>query len=233
MNLMLIDDDRDLARLLEDVLEADGIWVVPFDDPAEAISSLENGAWLAAMVSLDLPDDQGLAYLEAVSLMEGESPPVILISSKLREWDDAVEEARELADGGLFLRKPLPLLDLNDMLRDLRAGVRDAGDFGGLGTAPSISVDLDGGHQVEFSPASEASTNVEPKSGGGRSARGALAGLARGRESDSLLDVDPLDLEPLDVSEEDLVVMEVVTPSFDLEIEDDESEEDAPRASLR
>ncbi len=224
MNLLLLDDDDDLGRLLEGVLEADGMWVVPFLDPAEAVTSVAEGSWLAAMVSLDLPDGQAQAFLGAISLLEEPVPPVILVSSKLKDWDEAVDEARDLAKGALFLRKPIPLLDLNDLLRGLREGGEPTEDFARVATSPSISVELDGGHEVDFIPdsvPSEAETDVESSGARHRSMRGALDGLARGRSDDEILDVDPSDLTLLEEGGDP----QGSSTSFDLEIEDEDSEE--------
>ena len=77
MNVMLLDDDAELVRLLEGVLEADGMWVVQYSDPADAVGAAVKGEWIAALVNLDLPDGAAEAFLEVL----GDRDPLVQLAA--------------------------------------------------------------------------------------------------------------------------------------------------------
>lgn len=224
--MLLLDDDAELTRLLEGVLEADGIFVVPFVDPADAVSAAVTGPWIAALVSLDLAEGAGESFLEVLSDLEHVSLPVVLTSGEHREQSDHVQAVMARYGVPLFLRKPIPLLDLQDMLHRARQHGGQLDAFAALGANQSVSVDLglSDTNQVEFTPASVTVTVTDVDVGSRRrqALKGVLGGLERGRGGvEGLVELSDADLEPLDERED----LAPVAGSFELEIEDDESED--------
>ncbi len=228
MNLMLLDEDDELARLLEGVLEADGMWVVQYRDPAEAVGAAVNGEWIAALVSLDLADGAAEAFLEVLGDLEDVKLPVVLTSTR-REFEEEVQEVMSRFGQNLFLRKPIPLLDLNDMLRRAREGGVISG-FGGGTTPPSISVDLQLSdvNEVSYSPdtANKSGTGGEGESARRQSMKGALGAVQRVREGiEELVELTDDDLVPVSILPEDLQPVDSLDGAegaFLMEIEDDE-----------
>ncbi len=236
MNLMLFDNDAELTRLLAGVLEADGMWVVAYSDPAEAVAGAVDGEWVAALVNLDLPDGAAEVFLEVLGDLEDVNLPVVLTSAQHKEHSGEVQRVMDLFDTRLFLRKPIPLLDLNDMLRKARESGGKLEAPRALGKTPSSSVDTGQPdlNEVGFEPASVSIPISEVLLAGQSSRReaskGALQGLAKAREGIEPLDnaLDVGELEPLSVAPEELQELPSLSPpAFELEIEDEEDEDNS------
>ncbi len=232
MNVLLLDDDAELCRLLEGVLESDGMWVVQYTDPAEAVSAAVTGQWVAALVNLDLPDGIAEAFLEVVGDLEDLALPVVLTSGQHREFSEEVQSVMQRYDRQRFLRKPIPLLDLNDMLRRARAG-QEMDAFPNVGTAPSISgvdLQLSDVNEVEFhrsgtATATRTETDADIGSRRRKAMKGVLDAVSRGRDGvEELVELTDDDLTPISVLPEELQIADSLDSNFEMEIEDEDDE---------
>jgi len=119
VNFLLLDDDTHLHLQLEEYLAGERVRVVAQPDPGLAIAALGSGSWVAAVVSLDCGEGASAAFLEALQWVDGLSIPVVITSSTRSIIDPEVQLARELWPDAIFLRKPLQLRRLRQMLGDL------------------------------------------------------------------------------------------------------------------
>ncbi len=239
MNVMLLDEDAELSRLLEGVLESDGMWVVQYTDPAEAVAAAVNGEWVAVLVNVDLADGAAEAFLEVLGDLDGVSIPVVLTSARHREFDEEVQGVMTRFGHTLFLRKPIPLLDLNDMLRQAREG-HEMDAFPNAGTSPSISVELQLSdvNEIAFSRTGDSATaataatatqvDADPSSRRKRAMQGVLGAVQRGRDGvEELIELTDDDLVPISVLPDELQALDSASESFEMEIDDDDDDEES------
>jgi ActR/RegA family two-component response regulator len=229
---MLLDDDAELLRLLEGMLEADGMCVVQYTDPAAAVSAATTGEWVAALVNLDLPDRAAEVFLEVLGDLDDVNLPVVLTSTQ-REFAEVVQDIMGRFRQNLFLHKPIPLLDLNDMLCKAREG-EEMDAFPNAGTFPSISVDLQlsDTNQVEFTPSLVTNTVSDTDLGSRRkqAVKGVIGAVQRGRGGiEELVELTDDDLAPISVLPDALQpidsVADAVANSFEMEIDDDDDDD--------
>ncbi len=122
MNLLLLDDDTAAELQLEQVFEPTGVHIRSFLDPAQAVAALSEGSWVAVLVSLDLAEGTGTAFLEALRWVEGfDHIPVVLTSAFRSMLDEEVKLAKELSPEAMFMRKPVVPRRLLQALGDLEA----------------------------------------------------------------------------------------------------------------
>ncbi len=119
MNLLLLDDDTQLRLQLEEAFAPERVGVVAQPDPSLAIAALGSGAWVGALVCLDGGEGAAVAFLEALSWVDGLDIPVIVTSATRSIIDDEVKLARELWPDAIYLRKPVQLRRLRQLLGDL------------------------------------------------------------------------------------------------------------------
>jgi DNA-binding response OmpR family regulator len=135
MRILLVEDDRTLAQLLQRRLAADGITVVHAPTVAEGQLLTEADAFTAVILDLQLPDGTGLEVLRLLRAQD-HAVPVLVLSGLDRE-----EVVIRVLDAGAddYVVKPVSL----DMLRArLRALVRrGTGAVGAVIRVGSLVVD--------------------------------------------------------------------------------------------
>jgi len=120
MRLLLVEDDRTLARLLQRRLAADGITVVHAPTVAEGQLLSQTDAFTAIILDLQMPDGTGLEVLRLVR-MQDHAVPVLVLSGIDRE-----EIIIRVLDAGAddYMVKPV---SFELLLARLRALVRRGG----------------------------------------------------------------------------------------------------------
>ena len=117
MKILIIEDERRLARLLKQGLEENGFTVDLAYDGAEGQYQVENYAYDAVLLDLMLPEVDGLTIL--ASLRErGNDVPVLIITAR-GEVEDRIKGLNLGADD--YLAKPF---ELDELIARLRALIR-------------------------------------------------------------------------------------------------------------
>jgi two-component system OmpR family response regulator len=135
MRILLVEDDRNLAQLLQRRLATDGVTVVHAPTVAEGQLLTEADAFTAVILDLQLPDGTGLEVLRLLRAQD-HAVPVLVLSGLDRE-----EVVIRVLDAGAddYVVKPVSL----DMLRArLRALVRrGTGAVGAVTRVGALVVD--------------------------------------------------------------------------------------------
>ena len=117
MKVLVIEDERKLARLLKQGLEENGFTVDLAHDGAEGRFQVENQPYDAVLLDLMLPEVDGLSILSTLR-KRGNDVPVLIITAR-GEVEDRVRGLNLGADD--YLAKPF---ELEELLARLRALIR-------------------------------------------------------------------------------------------------------------
>lgn len=139
-SILIVEDDRDLARVTARFLEASGFAAQVADSAEEAYDILTSAVFDCLVVDVNLPGDDGLALCRA--LRERSGVPVLFASARI-EPDARVRALRE--GGDVYLPKPF---SLQELLAQVQALIRrSSGAVGNTGDSG-----LDAASPVQFGP---------------------------------------------------------------------------------
>jgi len=112
MRLLFADDERNIRTVLTEELQHLGHTVVPCADGTEALKILQNEAFDALLLDLDMPGTDGLTVLEKAKAL-GSNADVIILTGK-----GTLEAAQRAIHFGIveFLTKPYAIADLETIL---------------------------------------------------------------------------------------------------------------------
>jgi DNA-binding response OmpR family regulator len=113
--VLIVEDDRQIATLMERVLTEEGLAVTRAEGPEEARALISEQPPDAAILDLKMPGMDGGAFLRSLRA-EGFTAPVLVVSAA----DDAGQIATDL--GVAFLRKPF---DIDEFVSAVRGVVGD------------------------------------------------------------------------------------------------------------
>jgi len=116
-NVLVVDDDPAVLRLLADILERLGHRVVPASNFAAAITLWSVDAFDLAIIDYNLADESGADLAEYIYAYDP-AIPIIIISGFLPELLPLSVEIRQHAQ---FLAKPFSFAQLRDLLSTLLA----------------------------------------------------------------------------------------------------------------
>ena len=117
MKILIIEDEKKLARLLKQGLEENGFTVDLAHDGADGQYQVENYAYDAVLLDLMLPEVDGLTILASLR-NQGSDVPVLIITAR-GEVEDRIKGLNLGADD--YLAKPF---DLDELIARLRALIR-------------------------------------------------------------------------------------------------------------
>lgn len=103
MRIALLDDDIDMLDLTVCVLQGAGYQCSRFTSGRELISSLRDEVFDIFILDWNLPDVSGLSVLQWIRNKLGDSPPVLLLTSRVED-DDVIAALN--AGGDDFISKP-------------------------------------------------------------------------------------------------------------------------------
>jgi len=106
-NILMVEDDIELAEIISETLEAYKIKVTNFTSPKKALESLKNNIYDLVILDLSLPEIDGLEVLKKIR--EFSDIPII-ISSARSDFDDKSIAFENGADD--YLPKPYDLREL-------------------------------------------------------------------------------------------------------------------------
>lgn len=115
-NILIIDDEKDLCRLLGDALSSHGYNVKFANTKREAMSSLKSRLPDLVFLDLKLPDGDGLRLLSCIKKINPGTTVNIISAYGTEEVRD---EARKLGAYG-FIDKPFSEEDILRSIRELR-----------------------------------------------------------------------------------------------------------------
>ena len=135
MKILIIEDEKKLARLLKQGLEENGFTVDLALDGVEGQYQVENYAYDAVLLDLMLPEVDGLTILASLR-NQGSDVPVLIITAR-GEVEDRIKGLNLGADD--YLAKPF---DLDELVARLRALIRRSrGKPSPLLTVGDLSID--------------------------------------------------------------------------------------------
>jgi DNA-binding response OmpR family regulator len=160
MRLLLVEDNRDLALLLNERLGAAGFAVDVLECAADAQDVLRRTHYSAVILDLGLPDRDGLSILRALRARKDATPVVVLTARG--GLHDRVAGLQDGADD--YLVKPFAF---EELLARLRAVLRRPGELLGPAlTVGNVTHDIEGrqvfvsGKPQTFSPREEAALEI-------------------------------------------------------------------------
>lgn len=110
--ILLVDDDRQVTRVLGEFLEAEGYAVLTAHTAQQALHTLEKTTVSLALLDLVLPDRDGVALLGEIRKLE--SPPEVVIITGHATVDSAVAAVEAGAAG--YILKPFDLSRLGALV---------------------------------------------------------------------------------------------------------------------
>ncbi len=152
MHILLIEDDLDLGRALQDVLKAEGITSEWFRRVADAPHEFEGTTFECILLDLTLPDGSGFELLRRWRAA-GVNLPILVITAR-----SALLDRLTGLDGGAddFVVKPFATAELISRIRAVcRRSVQQASAvwrFGELAIEPARHLATLGGAAVDLSP---------------------------------------------------------------------------------
>jgi EAL domain-containing protein (putative c-di-GMP-specific phosphodiesterase class I) len=131
LRALVLDDDRQVLRIVAQVLEDAGFLVSPAAFPAEALRLLDSTRFDVAVCDLSMPGTDGLSFLETLRL-RGELVPVIFLTG----LPDTRSAIRAIELGAFrYLTKPF---DHDELVAVARQAVAAAAPPAGPGTFDAI-----------------------------------------------------------------------------------------------
>jgi len=112
-NILLVDDDESLRKLLTNILERAGYSVKCFESGKEAIHASYEGFFNLALIDIHLPDMKGLELLTRLRKTEPEMIKIMITGQA--SLDTAIEATNKGADG--YVVKPFEPKKLLEMIR--------------------------------------------------------------------------------------------------------------------
>ncbi|MHC4503453.1 MAG: sigma-54-dependent transcriptional regulator, partial [Planctomycetota bacterium] len=107
--VIVVDDEANIRRVLQVMLEADGHTVFTTDDGREVLRKIVEESWDVIIGDVQMPKMHGHELLRELGAVA--NPPLVLVITAYSTWDDAVEAMRLGAHD--YIRKPFD----NDHIR--------------------------------------------------------------------------------------------------------------------
>ena len=133
-NILVVDDEREIADLVEVYLQNEGYTVYKFYNAGDALNCLETTPISLAVLDIMLPDRDGLSLVKDLrEHPETASIPVIMVTAKSSEMDK-VKGLDQGADD--YMTKPFGVMELisrvKAMLRRANLSVETSLEFEGI-----------------------------------------------------------------------------------------------------
>src|SRR5262245_13545651 len=107
LNILVVDDDKDVCEYLQDFLSADGYSVSVVNDPTQALDALKEHEFHVAILDLMMPKLSGIDLLGQIRHMDDDIAIIILTGYPSLESATASIEH----DVSAYIRKPFSIDD--------------------------------------------------------------------------------------------------------------------------
>jgi DNA-binding NtrC family response regulator len=112
LNILVVDDDKDVCEYLEDFLSADGYVVTCINDPTQAIDSMRETEFHVAILDLMMPKLSGIDLLNQIRRVDDDIAIIILTGYPSLESATASIEHEVSA----YIRKPFSIDEFRDAI---------------------------------------------------------------------------------------------------------------------
>ncbi|MEK4627005.1 MAG: response regulator transcription factor [Solibacillus sp.] len=109
--ILLVEDDREIARIIKDTLTKEGYFVTWATTGIEGLEDFSAGNYSLLLVDWMMPEMDGLTMIEHIRLQS--DVPIIMISAKSEDAD----KVEGLQDADDYLAKPFSLEELKARVR--------------------------------------------------------------------------------------------------------------------
>ena len=106
-NILVVDDEREIADLVEVYLKNDGYTVFKFYNATDALACVEHGAMSLAILDVMLPDMSGFTLCRKIR--ERHMFPIIMLTAKVEDMDKIMGLTLGADD---YITKPFNPLEL-------------------------------------------------------------------------------------------------------------------------
>jgi CheY-like chemotaxis protein len=117
-NILVVENNRCIVDLLEEILVSDGHKVTPVQSGAQAAQLLKKRPYDIAFIDLGLPDMDGITLIE--DLKKQANPAIPIVISGRSDFDSAVKAFR--AGARDYILKPFDIEDILRIAKDATAG---------------------------------------------------------------------------------------------------------------
>jgi DNA-binding NtrC family response regulator len=112
LNILVVDDDKDVCEYLEDFLTSDGYSVSCVNDPTEALESLKQSEYHVCILDLMMPKLSGIDLLTQIRKADDDIAVIILTGYPSLETATASIEH----DVSAYIRKPFSIDEFRDAI---------------------------------------------------------------------------------------------------------------------
>jgi DNA-binding NtrC family response regulator len=112
LNILVVDDDKDVCEYLEDFLTSDGYGVTVVNDPTNALESLRQAEYHVCILDLMMPKLSGIDLLGQIRKADDDIAVIILTGYPSLETTTASIEH----DVSAYIRKPFSIDEFRDSL---------------------------------------------------------------------------------------------------------------------
>ncbi|MFH0902741.1 MAG: response regulator [Pseudomonadota bacterium] len=112
LNILVVDDDKDVCEYLEDLLKSEGHLVTCVNDPTNALSSLREAEYHVCILDLMMPKLSGIDLLEQIRRADRDIAVIILTGYPSLETATASIEH----DVSAYVRKPFAIDEFRETL---------------------------------------------------------------------------------------------------------------------
>jgi DNA-binding NtrC family response regulator len=112
LNILVVDDDKDVCEYLEDFLTSDGYSVTVVNDPTQALESLRQAEYHVCILDLMMPKLSGIDLLGQIRKADDDIAVIILTGYPSLETATASIEH----DVSAYIRKPFSIDEFRDSL---------------------------------------------------------------------------------------------------------------------
>ena len=112
-NILVVDDDAEVRKVLSSILSEEGYFVEPVENGRQAIRASEKTRFDLALIDIKLPDMEGTELLHR--LKEKQPHMVKIIITGFPTLENAMETVNEGANG--YVLKPFNIPKLLEMIR--------------------------------------------------------------------------------------------------------------------
>jgi DNA-binding NtrC family response regulator len=113
LNILVVDDDRDVCEYLQDFLTSEGYLVTVVNDPTNALEALRQAEFHVVVLDLMMPKLNGIDLLEQIRQSDDDIAVIILTGyPSLETATSSIEH-----DVSAYIRKPFTISEFRDAIQ--------------------------------------------------------------------------------------------------------------------